>query len=358
MPTASDVYGTPPIDSRINFHLSRLLQQSWVKFYHTDADEHILKICCVLVRIHHVGPLTDTTNFDWSNHLHRIIFFFGPLNTITKFFTWLLTGPSLLQQHKFNSSMTYSDLDLKQDPHFGKHIVNWDPHNSLFVLCTSPLSLSRPSPWRNRVLQTICPTDSRTWPRNISWQLLIDGTIVWIHKEAPNGPRFPAAVPHVYLPENMCFHHLANRRHPSRPIQNGPFVNFQQCAIQLFQRSRFQIVQALEHKRCSSRTHKSQPRHIRSTRTPTPKCYRHLARTPPPWHMNMLFSCRTFDNNETAWNHWNRFTNHDLPIYVVCACSEIVWTFKMTVKMSVHLTIKRPSNISEKKQLVQTKNFH
>ena len=94
----------------------------------------------------------------WNNHLHRVIFFFRPLNTITKFFTWLLTAPSLLQQHRLKSSMTYSDLDLKQDPHFGKHIVNWDPHNSLFVLCTSPLS--RPSPWRNRILQTICPTDS------------------------------------------------------------------------------------------------------------------------------------------------------------------------------------------------------
>ena len=36
-------------------------------------------------------------------------------------------------------------------------------------------------------------------------------------------------------------------------------------------------------------------------------------------------------------------------MYVLCSWSEIVRTFKMTVKMSVHLRIKKPSNKSQKK---------
>ena len=43
-------------------------------------------------------------------------------------------------------------------------------------------------------------------------------------------------------------------------------------------------------------------------------------------------------------------------MYVLCSKSEIVCTFKMTVKMSVHLRIKKPSNKSQKNGT--NKNIH
>ena len=41
-------------------------------------------------------------------------------------------------------------------------------------------------------------------------QLLVDGSRVSLHQEAPLGPCLLAAVPFVWSPENTCIHHLAS----------------------------------------------------------------------------------------------------------------------------------------------------
>ena len=80
-----------------------------------------------------------------------------------------------------------------------------------------------------------------------------------------------------------------------------PFWAFRQGAIQLF-RSCFQVLQALDH---LTRTHGSQPRHIRQTRgKTTPISHRNLAHAlfpqallaPQPRRKNTVFLCRKLDS--------------------------------------------------------------
>ena len=53
----------------IKINLSRFSQHSCAKFHRTNSAHNIMQLFCVLIRLHHVGLLTNSDNFFRTNRL-------------------------------------------------------------------------------------------------------------------------------------------------------------------------------------------------------------------------------------------------------------------------------------------------